>query len=149
MATYKKLCYFLYLELAWWWNSEWSVICLFVCLRFYAMSTVFQLLNCNCSQIHVSRTIFNQYLTCPLSWHWQASCSTIPIILSAKGESQFSRLWSEWLVNRNHAFLCSFLHLPICKLFNFSWCGTVRKCYLFWVCPMCLWWRTTTTCLWM
>ena len=35
--------------------------CLFVCLGFYAISTVFQLFNGNSSQIHVSWTIFNQY----------------------------------------------------------------------------------------
>ena len=39
----------------------------FVCLGFYAVSTVFQLFNCDSSQIHVSWTIFNQYLTGPLS----------------------------------------------------------------------------------
>ena len=39
----------------------------FVCLGFYAVSTVFQLFNSDSSQIHVS---------------W-----TIPIILSAKGEA--------------------------------------------------------------
>ena len=59
----------------------------FVCLGFYAVSTVFQLFNSDSSQIHVSWTIFNQYLTSPLSWHWWASCCAIPIILSVKGES--------------------------------------------------------------
>ena len=41
---------------------------------FYAVSTVFQLLDGDSSQIQVSWTIFNQYLTSPLSWHWRASC---------------------------------------------------------------------------
>ena len=31
----------------------------------------------------------NQYLTSPLSWHWSASHSAIPIILGAKGESHY------------------------------------------------------------
>ena len=39
----------------------------FVCLGFYAVSTVFQLLNGDILQIHVSWTIFNQYLTSPLA----------------------------------------------------------------------------------
>ena len=57
------------------------------CLGFYAISTVFQLCNRDSSQIHVSWTIFNQYLTSPqLSWHCWASRSAIPIILTAKGE---------------------------------------------------------------
>ena len=34
---------------------------------FYAVSTVFQLLDGDSSQIQVSWTIFNQYLTSPLS----------------------------------------------------------------------------------
>ena len=57
------------------------------CLGFYVVSTVFNLSNGDSSQIHVSWTIFNQYLTSPLSWHWRASGSTIPIILSTNGES--------------------------------------------------------------
>ena len=61
----------------------------FVCLGFYAVSTLFKFFNSDSSQIHVSWTIFNQYLTSPLSWHWRASCSVIPIILSAKGENHF------------------------------------------------------------
>ena len=61
----------------------------FVSLEFYTVLTVFQLLNGYSSQIRVSWTTFNQYLTSPLSWHWQASCSAIPIILSAKGESHY------------------------------------------------------------
>ena len=56
---------------------------------FYTVSTAFQLFNGNSLQIHVSWTIFNQYLTSPLSRHWQASRSHFPIILSAKGESHF------------------------------------------------------------
>ena len=43
------------------------VVCLFVCLGFYAVSKVFQLFNADSSQIHVSWTIFNQYLPSPLS----------------------------------------------------------------------------------
>ena len=39
----------------------------FVCLEFYAILIVFQLFNGVSSQIHVSWTIFNQYLTSPLS----------------------------------------------------------------------------------
>ena len=62
-------------------------------LEFYAVSTVFQLFNGDSSQIHVSWTIFNQYLTSPLSWHWQASHSAIPIILSAKWESQYYQFY--------------------------------------------------------
>ena len=58
-------------------------------LGFYAVSTVFKLFNGDSSQIHVSWTIFNQYLTSPLSWHWRASRSIIPLILSAKGESHY------------------------------------------------------------
>ena len=54
----------------------------FVCLGFYAVSTVFQLINGDSSQIHVSWAIFNQYLISPLSWDWRASRSAIPIILS-------------------------------------------------------------------
>ena len=61
----------------------------FVCLGFCAVSTVFQLFNGNSSQSHVSLTIFNQYLTSPLFWHWQASRSAVPIILGAKGESHY------------------------------------------------------------
>ena len=38
-----------------------------VCLGFYPVSTVLQLFNGDSSQIHVSWTIFNQYLTSPLS----------------------------------------------------------------------------------
>ena len=61
-----------------------------VCLGFYAVWTVFQLFNGFSSQIHVSWTIFlNQYLTSPLSWHWRASRSAIPITLSVKGESHY------------------------------------------------------------
>ena len=48
----------------------------FVCLEFYAVSTVLQ--------IRVSWTIVNQYLTSPLSLHSWASRSAIPIILSAR-----------------------------------------------------------------
>ena len=61
----------------------------FVCLGFYVVSTVFQLFNSDSSQTHVSWTIFNQYFTSPLSWHWRASCSAIPIILNAKGENHY------------------------------------------------------------
>ena len=50
-----------------------SFVLKFVCLEFYTKSIVFQLFNCNSLQIHVSWTIFNQYLTSPLSWHWLAS----------------------------------------------------------------------------
>ena len=52
-----------------------------VCLWFYAVSTVFQLFNGDSSQIHVSWTISNQYLT----RHWRASHGAIAIILSANG----------------------------------------------------------------
>ena len=48
---------------------------------------MFQLFNSDSSQIHVSWTIFNQYLTSPLSWHWQASRSATSMILSTKRES--------------------------------------------------------------
>ena len=58
----------------------------FNCLWFYAVSTVFQLFNGDSSQIHVSWTIFDQYLISPIFWHWRASRSAIPIILSANGE---------------------------------------------------------------
>ena len=34
---------------------------------------------------------FNQYITSPLSKHWRASCSAIPIILSAKGEHIYNQ----------------------------------------------------------
>ena len=61
----------------------WYLIVLFLSLGFYSVSTVFQLFNGDSSQIYVSWTIFNQYLTSSLFWHWQASA--IPIILSAKG----------------------------------------------------------------
>ena len=64
----------------------------FDCLGFYAVSTVFQLFNGKSSQIHVSWTIFNQYLTSPLSRHWRASCIAIPIILSARGKLLLSVL---------------------------------------------------------
>ena len=57
---------------------------------FYTVSTAFQLLNGNSLQIHVSWTIFNQYLTSPLSRHWRASRSHFPIILSAKGKATFT-----------------------------------------------------------
>ena len=50
-----------------------SFVLKFVCLEFYTKSIVFPLFNCNSLQIHVSWTIFNQYLTSPLSWHWLAS----------------------------------------------------------------------------
>ena len=62
---------------------------LFVCLGFHVISTVFQLFNSDSSQIHVSWTIFNQYLTSPLSLHWWTSCSANPIIQSAKEESHY------------------------------------------------------------
>ena len=64
----------------------------FVCLGFYAVSTVFQLFKGDSSQIRVSWTIFNKYLTSPLSWRWWASRSAISIILSAKGESRYNQL---------------------------------------------------------
>ena len=48
--------------------------------------TPYQLFNSDSSQIHVSWTIFNQYLTSWLSWYCLASRSAIPIILSTKGE---------------------------------------------------------------
>ena len=62
---------------------------MFVCFKFYAVSKVFQLFNGNSSQTHVSWTIFNQYLTNPLSRHYRTSRSAIPIILSAKGKSHY------------------------------------------------------------
>ena len=54
---------------------------------FYAKSTVFLFLvfDGDGSQIHFSWTCFDQHLTSPLSRHWHASRSAIPIILSAKG----------------------------------------------------------------
>ena len=55
----------------------------------YAVWTVFQLFNSESSQIHISWTISNKYLTSPLSWHSWASRSSILIFLSAKGESHF------------------------------------------------------------
>ena len=60
-----------------------------VCKGLYAVSTIYmyQLFNGNSSQIHVSWTTSKHNLTSPLSWHWKASGSAIPIILSAKGES--------------------------------------------------------------
>ena len=62
-----------------------------VCLGFYAVSTLFQLLNSDSSQIQVSWTIFlpSFCLTSPLSRHWRASHSVSPIILSAKGKSHY------------------------------------------------------------
>ena len=68
-----------------------------VCLGFYDVSTVFQFFNDHSSQIHVSWTIFIEYLTSPLSWNRRVSRSAIPIILSAKDEIhyyQFKRLWA-------------------------------------------------------
>ena len=44
-----------------------QLIQMFVCLGFYAISKVFQLFNSDSSQIHVTRTIFDQYFTSPLS----------------------------------------------------------------------------------
>ena len=41
--------------------------CLFVDFGFYAVSTVFQSFDGYSSQIHVSLTVINQYLTSPLS----------------------------------------------------------------------------------
>ena len=53
-----------------WWVWTWEFLSapyllnlLFVCLGFYTVSNVFQLFNGHKSQIHVSWTIFNQYLT--------------------------------------------------------------------------------------
>ena len=49
-----------------------------------------QYFSCSMATFHkiqVSWTSFNQNLTSPLSWHWQVSA--IPIILKAKGESQY------------------------------------------------------------
>ena len=43
----------------------------FICLGFYAISTVYQLFNGDRSQIHVSWTIFNKYLTHSLLHHFQ------------------------------------------------------------------------------
>ena len=43
---------------------SWSKLCL---VEFYTASSVFQLLNGDGSQLHVSWTIFNQYLTSTLS----------------------------------------------------------------------------------
>ena len=55
-------------------KSRWmSFVCLLVCLGFYAISTVFQLLNGHSSQIHVSWTTFDQHLSSQLSWHWRTS----------------------------------------------------------------------------
>ena len=45
------------------------------------LSTVF---NGNSSQIHVSWTIFLPVLNQSIIWHWGASRSAIPIILSVK-----------------------------------------------------------------
>ena len=56
------------------------------CWGFYAKSTVSQLFKSDSSQIHVSWTISDQCLISPLSRHWRASCSAIPINLSSKGE---------------------------------------------------------------
>ena len=91
---------------------------LFICMVFYTVSTVFQLFNGYSSQIHVPWTIFNQYLTSPLSWHWQASHSTNPIILSAKGEATttsffcfFLRLWSVAARDRTYYLLLKRLTL--------------------------------------
>ena len=59
------------------WNHHGKRRKCFVCLGFYVVSMVFKLFNSDSSQIHVSWTFFfNQYLTNPLSWYWQASCST-------------------------------------------------------------------------
>ena len=58
----------------------------FVCLGFYAE---FQFYKGDSSQIHASWTIFNQYLTRSLSWHWWTSRRVIAIILSAIEESHF------------------------------------------------------------
>ena len=41
----------------------WEIFVCLVRLRSYAVSTVFQLFNEDSSQIHVSLTIFNQFLT--------------------------------------------------------------------------------------
>ena len=64
-----------------------KAVCIFVWLGLYTLSTVFQLFNIDSSQIYVSKTIFNQYLTSPLSWHWWTSRSAISLI--AKGESHY------------------------------------------------------------
>ena len=69
-----------------------SAVSLLLCLGFYAVSTVIHLFNGNSSQTPVSWTISTQYLTSPLSWLWQASRSTIPIILRAKRESHYYQL---------------------------------------------------------
>ena len=69
-----------------------------ICLGFYAVSTVFQLFNSDRSQIYVSWTIFNQYLTSPLSRHRLASYSAIPIILTARGQSHYYQVLRIWPV---------------------------------------------------
>ena len=61
------------------------VVCLFV-WGLTPLSTLFHLFNGNSPQIHVSRTIFNQYLISPLSCYWRASRTAIPTILSTKAE---------------------------------------------------------------
>ena len=73
----------------------------FVCLGFMPLSTVFWIFNREFTNPCLW-TIFNQFLTSPLSWLWRASRSAIPMILSAKEEShyyQFERIWS--FVTRN------------------------------------------------
>ena len=75
-----------------------------VCLWFYTVSTVLQLFNTDSSKIHVSWS-FNQCFTNPLSRHWPASRSAIPIVLSTKRGSlyyQFLRLWSVAAGDRTH-----------------------------------------------
>ena len=92
----------------------------FVCLAFYAVSTVFQLFNSDSSQIHVSWTIFNQYLTSLLSWHWRACRRAIPIILGAKGFSVWTRLKFYRLGKSN----ANFDQFQICRLRMFEiWQG--------------------------
>ena len=49
--------------------------------------TLFQFSTGGNSQIYVSWTIFNQYVTSPLSWHWQASGSAISISWAPRGKS--------------------------------------------------------------
>ena len=67
------------------WNCHLQTLSVWRSLKF----VVWQWVNNGTPQIHVSKTIFNQYLTSQLSWHWHDSHSAIPTILSAKGQSHY------------------------------------------------------------
>ena len=88
----------------------------FVCLGFFAVSTVVQLFNSESSQIHVSWTNFNQYLTSPLTspYDWQQLLPKEHLYLSNTTVKNLARIPSFPLPP-------AFPKLPLCNQFTFIW----------------------------